>query len=149
MQKMNNGVDNFNLIAIPLFILAGNIMNNGGIAGRLIRLAQLMSGRVPGSLAQTNILGNMLFAALSGSAVASAAAIGGTLNPMQKKQGYDPAFSAAANIASAPTGLIIPPTAAFIVYSTIAGGVSISALFMAGVIPGIMMGLMAMLIAFI
>lgn len=149
MQKMNNGVDSFNLIAIPLFILAGNIMNNGGIARRLIRFAQLMVGRVPGSLTQTNILGNMLFGALSGSAVAAAAAIGGTLNPMQKEEGYDPAYSASANIASAPSGLLIPPTAAFIVYSTIAGGVSISALFMAGLIPGVLMGLVAMAIAFV
>lgn len=149
MQKMNNGIDSFNLIAIPLFVLAGNIMNNGGIARRLIRFAQLVVGRIPGSLVQTNILGNMLFGALSGSAVAAAAAIGGTLSPLEKEEGYDPAFSAAANISSAPTGLLIPPTAAFIVYSTIAGGVSISALFMAGLFPGILMGVVSMVIAFV
>lgn len=122
MQKMNNGIDSFSLLAVPLFIFAGNIMNNGGIARRLIRLAQVAVGRVPGSLAQTNVVGNMLFGSLSGSAVAAAAAIGGTLNKMQKEEGYDPAYSTAVNIASAPTGLLIPPTTAFIVYSAIAGG---------------------------
>lgn len=149
MQKMNSGIESFSLLAVPLFILAGNIMNNGGIARRLIRFAKLLSGRVPGSLAQTNALGNMLFGALSGSAVAAAAAIGGTLNPMEEEEGYEPAFSTCVNIASAPAGLLIPPTSAFIVYSTIAGGVSISALFMAGYIPGILMGLSTMIIAFI
>lgn len=149
MQKMNSGVESFSLLAVPLFILAGNIMNNGGIARRLINFAKLLSGRIPGSLAQTNVLGNMLFGALSGSAVAAAAAIGGTLNPMEEEEGYDPAFSTCVNIASAPTGLLIPPTSAFIVYSTIAGGVSISALFMAGYVPGILMGLSTMIIAFV
>lgn len=148
MQKMNSGVESFSLLAIPLFILAGNIMNNGGIARRLINFAKLIVGRIPGALAHTNVLGNMLFGALSGSAVAAAAAIGGTLNPMEEEEGYDPAFSTAVNIASAPTGLLIPPTSAFIVYSSIAGGVSISALFMAGYVPGILMGLATMVIAF-
>lgn len=148
MQKMNGGVEGFSLLAVPLFILAGNIMNNGGIARKLINFAKILSGRVPGALAQTNVLGNMLFGALSGSAVAAAAAIGGTLNPMEEEEGYDLAFATSVNIASAPTGLLIPPTSAFIVYSTIAGGVSISALFMAGYVPGILMGLVVMLIAY-
>ncbi len=148
MQKMNSGVESFSLLAIPLFILAGNIMNNGGIARRLIAFAQLFVGKIPGNLAQANILGNMLFGALSGSSVAAASAMGGCINPTEKEQGYDPAFSAAANIASAPTGLLIPPTSAFIVYSTVAGGVSISTLFMAGYVPGILMGLGCMVVAF-
>lgn len=148
-QKLNTGLESFTLLAIPLFVLAGNIMNSGGIASRLIRLAQLITGRVPGSLAQTNVMGNMLFGALSGSAVAAAAAIGGTMQREQRRQNYDPAFSAAANIASAPSGLLIPPTTAFIVFSMISGGVSISALFMAGVLPGILMGLAAMAVALI
>ena len=148
-QKLNTGLESFTLLAIPLFVLAGNIMNSGGIAMRLIRLAQLIVGRVPGSLAHTNIMGNMLFGALSGSAVAAAAAIGGTMQSEQRRRNYDPAFSAAANIASAPSGLLIPPTTAFIVFSMISGGVSISALFMAGVIPGILMGLAAMIVALI
>ena len=149
MQKMNSGVESFSLLAIPLFILAGNVMNNGGIAKRLIAFAQLFVGRIPGNLAQANILGNMLFGALSGSSVAAASAMGGCISPSEKEQGYDPAFSAAANIASAPTGLLIPPTSAFIVYSTVAGGVSISTLFMAGYVPGIPMGIGCMAVAFV
>ena len=149
MQKMNSGVESFSLLAVPLFILAGNIMNNGGIAKRLVNFAQLFVGRIPGNLAQANILGNMLFGALSGSSVAAASAIGGCISPIEKEQDYDPAFSAAANIVSAPTGLLIPPTSAFIVYSTVAGGVSISTLFMAGYVPGILMGLVCMVIAFV
>ena len=148
MQKMNSGVESFSLLAVPLFILAGNIMNNGGIARRLIRFAQLLSGRIPGSLPHTNVLANMFFGALSGSAVAAASAIGGIMAPMEEEEGYDPAFSTCVNIASAPTGLLIPPTSAFIVYSTVAGGVSVSALFMAGYIPGILMGLSTMAIAY-
>ena len=148
MQKMNSGVESFSLLAVPLFILAGNIMNNGGIARRLIRFAQLLSRRIPGSLAHTNVLANMFFGALSGSAVAAASAIGGIMAPMEEEEGYDPAFSTCVNIASAPTGLLIPPTSAFIVYSTVAGGVSVSALFMAGYIPGILMGLSTMAIAY-
>ncbi|EKC74204.1 membrane protein, partial [human gut metagenome] len=95
-------------------------------------------------MAQANILGNMLFGALSGSSVAAASAMGGCISPIEEENGYDPAYSAAANIASAPTGLLIPPTSAFIVYSTVAGGVSISTLFMAGYVPGILMGLCCM-----
>lgn len=147
MQKMNSGVESFSLLAVPLFILAGNIMNNGGIAKRLVNFAQLFVGKIPGSMAQANILGNMLFGALSGSSVAAASAMGGCISPIEEENGYDPAYSAAANIASAPTGLLIPPTSAFIVYSTVAGGVSISTLFMAGYVPGILMGLCCMLVA--
>lgn len=149
MQKMNGGIESFSLLAIPLFILAGNIMNNGGIAKRLVNFAKLFCGGIPGSLAQANALGNMLFGALSGSSVAAASAMGGCIYPIQKEEGYDPAFATAVNIASAPTGLLIPPTSAFIVFSTVAGGVSISTLFMAGYIPGILMGLAVMLVAFI
>lgn len=149
MQKMCAGVESFSLLAVPLFILAGNIMNNGGIARRLVNFAQLFVGRIPGSMAQANILGNMLFGALSGSSVAAASAMGGCIAPIEKENDYDPAYSAAANIASAPTGLLIPPTSAFIVYSTVAGGVSISTLFIAGYIPGLLMGICCMAIAFI
>lgn len=146
-QQMSMGVESFSLLAVPLFILAGNIMNNGGIATRLVDLALVIVGRVPGSLAHTNVVANMLFGSLSGSAVASAAAIGGTLHERQRDEGYDPSYSTAVNVASASTGLLIPPTTAAIVYSTVAGGVSISALFMAGYVPGILMGLVVMVIA--
>ena len=149
MQKMNSGVESFSLLAIPLFILAGNIMNNGGIARRLVNFAKLFVGWIPGSLAQANIVGNMLFGALSGSSVAAASAMGGCIYPIQKDEGYDPAFATAVNIASAPTGLLIPPTSAFIVYSTVAGGVSISTLFMAGYIPGILWGLACMIVIYV
>ncbi|MDH3001647.1 hypothetical protein A1D23_03340 [Chelonobacter oris] len=145
-QKMASGLDSFSLLAIPFFILAGNIMNRGGIALRLIEFAKVIGGRLPGSLAHVNVLANMMFGSISGSAVASAAAVGGTMAPLQRKEGYDPAFSAAVNITSSPTGLLIPPSNTFIVYSLISGGTSIGALFLAGYIPGILMGLSIMLV---
>ena len=146
-QKMASGLDSFALLAIPFFILAGNIMNQGGIASRLIEFAKILGGRLPGSLAHVNIIANMMFGAISGSAVASAAAVGGTMSPLQKKEGYDPAFSAAVNISSCPTGLLIPPSNTFIVYSLISGGTSIGALFLAGYLPGILMGVSLMIVA--
>ncbi|GLO62666.1 membrane protein [Vibrio sp. MACH09] len=146
-QKMASGLDSFALLAIPFFILAGNIMNQGGIAIRLINFAKVLGGRLPGSLAHVNVLANMMFGAISGSAVASAAAVGGTMAPLQKKEGYDPAYSAAVNITSCPTGLLIPPSNTFIVYSLISGGTSIGALFLGGYIPGILMGLGLMTVA--
>ncbi|MFC4401848.1 TRAP transporter large permease [Gracilibacillus xinjiangensis] len=147
-QKLFSGINSFTLLAIIFFMLSGSIMNNGGIAIRLINLAKLVVGRLPGSLAHTNVVGNMLFGSISGSAVASAAAIGTVMNPLQKKEKYNPAFSAAVNIASSPAGLLIPPTTAFIVYSLVSGGTSISALFMAGYLPGILMGLSIMIVAY-
>ncbi|GAA0349517.1 TRAP transporter large permease [Morganella psychrotolerans] len=146
-QRMAAGVDNFSLLAIPFFILAGNIMNQGGIAARLINVAKVIGGRLPGSLLHVNIMANMLFGAISGSAVASAAAVGGTMSPMQKKEGYDPELSAAVNIASCPSGLLIPPSNTLIVYSLVSGGTSIAALFLAGYIPGILMGLSLMVVS--
>ncbi|NOI24639.1 TRAP transporter large permease [Vibrio mediterranei] len=146
-QKMASGLDSFALLAIPFFILAGNIMNQGGIALRLIEFAKVLGGRLPGSLAHVNVLANMMFGAISGSAVASGAAVGGTMAPLQKKEGYDPAYSAAVNITSCPTGLLIPPSNTFIVYSLISGGTSIGALFLAGYIPGMIMGLGLMIVA--
>lgn len=128
-QKLASGLDSFTLLAIPFFILSGNIMNHGGIARRLINFARILGGRLPCSLAHCNILANMLFGAISGSAVASAAAMGGVMHPQQVKEGYDPAFSTAVNVASAPTGLLIPPSNTLIVYSLVSGGTSIAALF--------------------
>jgi tripartite ATP-independent transporter DctM subunit len=119
----------------------------GGIAIRLINCAKMISNFLPGPLAQTNVVANMLFGSISGSGVASAAAIGGIMSPIQKKEQYDPAFSAAVNIASAPTGMLIPPSNSLIIYATVAGSVSISALFMVGYVPGILWGLGVMLVA--
>ncbi|MBR0573086.1 MULTISPECIES: TRAP transporter large permease [Pasteurellaceae] len=146
-QKMASGLDNFALLAIPFFILAGNIMNRGGIAMRLIALAKVLGAKLPGSLFHCNVLANMMFGSISGSAVASAAAMGGIMSPLQKKEGYDPELSAAVNITSCPTGLLIPPSNTLIVYSLVSGGTSISALFLAGYLPGILMGLGIMLVA--
>lgn len=147
-QKIFTGINSFTLLAIPFFILAGIIMNNGGIARRLVNLALVMVGRLPGSLALTNVVANMLFGAVSGSGSAACAAIGGIMGPMEDEEGYDKAYSAAVNIASAPTGILIPPSNTLIIYSTVAGGVSITSLFLAGYIPGILWGLGVMILAY-
>ncbi len=109
-QRMVGGVDSFSLLAVPFYILCGVLMNTGGIAQKLIDFAKILVGRIPGGLAHANILGNTLFGSLSGSSVAASVAIGGVLIPMEEKEGYDKKFAAAVNIASAPTGLIIPPS---------------------------------------
>ena len=115
-QRLFTGVNSFPLLAIPFFVLAGVLMNNGGIAGRLIDAAKVLVGRAPGSLAQTNVVANAMFASVSGAAVASAAAVGTVMTPRQAREGYDPSFSAAVNVASAPSGMLIPPSNTFIVY---------------------------------
>lgn len=148
-QRIFTGIGSFSLLAIPFFVLAGIIMNNGGIALKLVNFAKLLSGKLPGSLAHTNVVGNMLFGAVSGSSVAAAAAIGGTMAPLQEEEGYDKNYSAAVNIASAPTGLLIPPSNSLIIYSLVSGGTSVAALFMAGYVPGILWGLSVMAVAFI
>ena len=117
-QKIVGGMDSFTLLAVPFFILAGLLMSSGGIARRLINLAMLVLGKVPGSLALTNIAGNAMFGSISGSGVAAATAMGGVLNPLEKEEGYDPGFAAAVNVATAPVGQLIPPTTAPIIYST-------------------------------
>ncbi|QGU96250.1 TRAP transporter large permease subunit [Clostridium bovifaecis] len=137
-QKLITGMDSFTLLAVPFFILAGLFMSNGGIAQKLINLAQVFVGRIPGSLALANIAGNAMFGSISGSGIAAATAIGGVLGPIEKENGYDEAYSAAVNIATAPVGQLIPPTAAFIVYSLASGGTSIAALFIAGWVPGLL-----------
>ncbi len=147
-QRIFSGISVFSLLAIPFFILAGNIMNKGGIAVRLINLAKLLTGRVPGALAHTNVVANMLFGAISGSGTAAASAMGSIIGPIEKDEGYDPNFSAAANIATAPTGLLIPPSNVMITFSLVSGGTSVAALFMAGYIPGILWGLACMVVIF-
>lgn len=145
--RMASGLDSFALLAIPFFILAGNIMNSGGIALRLIDFAKVLVGRLPGGLAVVNVVANMLFGAISGSAAAAASAIGSIMTPEMRKAGYDPNFSAAVNISSATTGMTIPPSNVLIVYSLASGGVSVSALFMAGYLPGILTGVAIMIVA--
>ena len=148
-QRIFSGISVFSLLAIPFFILAGNIMNKGGIAVRLINLAKVVTGQMPGALAETNVLANMLFGAISGSGTAAASAMGSIIGPIEKEEGYDPNFSAAANIATAPTGLLIPPSNVMITFSLVSGGTSVAALFMAGYIPGILWGLACMLVIYI
>ena len=148
-QRMVYGVNSFPLLAIPFFILAGVIMNQGGIAGRLIDAAMVLVGRAPGGLAHTNVVANSLFGAVSGAAVAAAAAIGTIMNPRLVQQGYNKPFAAAVNVASAPSGMLIPPSNTFIVYSLVSS-TSIAALFMAGVGPGLVwvLACMAMVMIF-
>jgi len=146
-QRMATGLDSFTLLAIPFFILAGQLMNKGGIATRLIDFAKSLLGTLPGGLAHVNIVASMLFGAISGSAVAAASAIGGVMNPRMVEEGYGRDFSAAVNITASTTGLIIPPSNILIVYSLASGGVSIAALFLAGYLPGLVVGLLLMGVA--
>ena len=146
-QRMFTGINSFPLLAIPFFVLAGNIMSNGGIAGRLIDCARIVASKLPGYLAQTNIVSNLLFGCISGSGMAATAAMGSILAPMQREEGYDPNFSAAVNAASGPAGMIIPPSNLMIIFAMTAGGVSIAALFVGGYIPGILWGLGCMVVA--
>ena len=148
-QRIFSGISVFNLIAIPFFILAGNIMNKGGIAIKLINFAKIFTGRIPGSLAHTNVVANMLFGAISGSGTAAASAMGAIIGPVEEEEGYDKNFSAAVNIATAPTGLLIPPSNVMITFAMVSGGTSIAALFMAGYIPGILWGLACMVVIYI
>lgn len=144
-QKVYNGVDSFPLLAIPLFVLAGTVMNHGGIARRLIDLARAATGRMPGGLAQTNIIANALFGAISGSALAGASAVGSVMAPAERKDGYHMPFAASANIASAPSGMLIPPSNTLIVYALVSQA-SVGALFLAGYIPGMLWALSCMVI---
>ena len=146
-HRMATGLDSFALLAIPFFVLAGVIMNRGGIALRLINFARVLVGKLPAGLAFVNVIANMLFGAISGSAAAATSAIGSIMGPEMKKEGYDENFSAAVNITSATTGLSIPPSNILIIYSLASGGVSITALFLAGYLPGILTGVGIMLVA--
>lgn len=146
-QRMATGLDSFALLAIPFFVLAGHIMNRGGIAKRLVAFAKALVGSMPGGLAHVNIVAAMLFGAISGSAVAAASALGSMLGKTMEKEGYSKEFSAAVNVTSSTTGLTIPPSNILIVYSLASGGVSIAALFLAGYLPGILTGLFLMTVA--
>ena len=146
-QRMATGLDSFTLLAIPFFILSGQLMTYGGIAQRLIRFAKSLIGTLPGGLALINIISAMMMGAIAGSAMASASAIGGILGPEMEKEGYDKGYGAAVNITSSTMGLVIPPSNILIVYSLASGGVSIAALFLAGYLPGMLTCFFLMLVA--
>jgi tripartite ATP-independent transporter DctM subunit len=148
-QRIATGLDSFALLAIPFFILSGQIMTEGGIARRLISFAKTLVGFLPGGLALINIISAMLMGSIAGSAMASVSAMGSILGPEMEKEGYSKEFGVAVNITSATTGLIIPPSNVLIVYSLASGGVSVAALFLAGYIPGILTGLFLMIVAMI
>ncbi len=148
-QRTFVGMSNFSLTAIPFFIFAGNLMNQGGIAKRLVNFVLAILGKLPGALLVTNVGANALFGAISGSASAAAAAVGSMVEGGEREQGYDEAICAATNAASAPAGLLIPPSNALITYSLVSGGTSVAALFLAGYIPGILWALSCVVVALI
>ncbi|MCD8214057.1 MAG: TRAP transporter large permease [Clostridiales bacterium] len=148
-QRTFVGMSKFSLTAIPFFILAGNLMNQGGIAKRLVDFVNAILGKLPGSLMVTNVGANALFGAISGSASAAAAAVGNMVAEGEEELGYDKAVCAATNGASAPSGLLIPPSNALITYSLVSGGTSVAALFLAGYVPGIIWAVCCIVVAII
>lgn len=146
-QQFITSLNSFTLLAIPFFILAGQIMNQGGIATRLIDFAKNLVGSLPGGLAHINVVAAMLFGAIAGSSVAAVSAIGSILGPKMEKEGYSREFGASVNITSSSMGLVIPPSNVLIIYSLASGGTSIAALFIAGYLPGILTGLALMAVA--
>ncbi len=148
-QRTFVGMSKFSLTAIPFFILAGNLMNQGGIAKRLVDFVMAILGKLPGALLVTNAGANALFGAISGSASAAAAAVGSMVKEGEEELGYDPALCAATNGASAPSGLLIPPSNALITYSLASGGTSVAALFLGGYIPGVLWALCCVVVAVI
>jgi tripartite ATP-independent transporter DctM subunit len=140
-QRVGMSVTSFPLLAIPFFVLAGKLLATGGVARRLLDFARTSVGFLPGGIALTTVMGNMLFGAVSGSAAAAASGIGSFMIPAMEKEGYPRQYATALTVTAATTGLLIPPSNVFIVYAMVAGGVSIGALFVAGYVPGILMGL--------
>ncbi|SEQ75484.1 TRAP transporter, DctM subunit [Hyunsoonleella jejuensis] len=144
-QRMTTGIDSFALLAIPFFVLAGEIMKRGGIANRLINFAKSLVASLPGGLAYVNVLASMLFGAISGSAIAATSAIGSIMTDRMEEEGYPREFCASVNITSSTTGLLIPPSNILIVYALASGGAaSVAALFIAGYLPGILLGIAIM-----
>lgn len=149
ISALVDGIDGFTFLAIPFFILSGDIMAQGGISDRLIKLANACVGWMRGGLAQVNILASLFFGGISGSATADTASLGAILIPMMTKEGYDGEFSTAVTMSSSVEGMLIPPSHNMIIYAMAAGGISVSALFMAGIIPGIVLALALMIYSFI
>ena len=145
VHRMASGVDSYILMAIPFFILAGQLMNTGGITRKIFRFATALVGRIPGGLGHANIIASIIFSGMSGSAVADAGGLGQVEMQAMVAEGYDPEFSAAVTTASATIGPIIPPSIPMIVYGA-AAEVSVGALFLGGFIPGLLLGLASMII---
>ena len=148
-QRMYSGVDSFPLMAVPFFVLAGELMGTSGILRRLVRFAEVLVGHVYGGLAQVNIVASMIFAGISGSAIADASALGGALIPGMTKRYGNRNFAAAVTASAATIGPIIPPSIPMVVYAFAVGQVSIGGLFLAGVVPGLLMGFGMMVIAYV
>ncbi|WP_444685289.1 TRAP transporter large permease [Alkalicoccus luteus] len=149
IQRMVAGLNSFTLLAIPFFILAGEIMNAGGVTRRLINLANVIIGKIRGGLAMVNVLASTLFGGISGSALADTSAVGSVMIPMMKKNNYHADYSVSVTISSAAQGVLIPPSHNMIIYSTAAGGISVGALFMGGLLPGLLLGLALMVLAYV
>lgn len=147
-HKMVAGVDSYVLLAIPFFILAGNIMNSGGITTRIFKFANVLVGRIPGGMGHANVVSNIIVSGMSGSAVADASGLGQVIIKAMREQGFDDEFSAAVTCASATIGPIIPPSIPFIVYGAMAE-VSVGALFLGGFLPGLLLGLATMILVYI
>ncbi|HPY46084.1 MAG: TRAP transporter large permease [Spirochaetales bacterium] len=146
VQRLVSGVHSFSLLAIPFFILSGEIMSQGGISRRLVHFSNALVGQIRGGLAQVNIIASMLFGGISGSAVADVSSIGAMLIPMMVKDGYDADFSVAVTVTSSLESLIIPPSHNLIIFAMAAGGgVSVGKLFLGGIVPGIGLGLLLMI----
>lgn len=149
-QALVRGINSFSLLAIPFFILAGEIMSDGGMGVRLVNFSNAMIGHLRGGLAQVNILSSMFFGGISGSSVADTSSVGSILIPMMKKKGYDTDYSVAVTITGSTQGILIPPSHNMIIYALAAGnGVSVGSLFLAGVVPGILLGISLMILAFV
>ncbi|WP_088225932.1 TRAP transporter large permease [Desulfosporosinus sp. FKB] len=148
-QRMLNGLNSFSMMAIPLFIFAGEIMGEGGISRRLIKLSNLLVGRFRGGLAIVNVLSTMFFGGITGSAVADASSIGSIMIPMMRLRGYDNDYAVSVTCTGAIQGVLLPPSHNIILYSLAAGGVSIAGLFAAGLVPGIVLGLALMVTSYI
>ena len=147
-QVMTSLFENFPFLAIPFFALAGQLMNNGGITDRIFGFAKSVVGHIPGSLGHANVLASMIFAGMSGSAVADSAGLGTVEIKAMREEGYDQDFSAAVTAASSTIGPILPPSIPFVLYGAIAN-VSVGALFIGGAVPGLMMGFLFMVIIYI
>ena len=149
VQRMLFGINSFPLLAVIFFVFTGVVMARGGVAMRLVRLSEVVVGRLPGGLAQINVLSSMLFGGVSGSAVADVSSIGATLIPAMEKAGYSKRYATAVTLTSATLGPIIPPSIPMILYAYVVGSVSVAGLFLAGLIPGILIGVGLLVACFV